>query len=456
MMTEKTRVLLVPAYYGSTDKGCVDRDLNDAKAVLDKTDVDYTETVALSDLDTGAAIRKQAQSAEYDVVLLYLISWVDMNVVVDLLSGLGNRPCIVWSVDWFACEEKRTHLGAFAALLPIKGSLEQMGIKFSYLYGNPGKEGLQAELAAMLDAAGAVAALARARIGMVGYAALGMYPGMVHPLGIKKLLGAEIIPIDNHTLISLCEANMEDDSLLSEKESFEETFNITEPLSEKDVHTCVAMTAAIRQLVERHGLAAITLKCCFELASDYGFAPCVPLSMLSDECVTSCESDIPVTLTQLVLRHLARKPSPYVDVMMMGESRMYCACCGFGAFAYARDGDKRIAYSCTGECESELSFGRVINTSRYEDGAYTLARLNVPLEGRPFMQVITGENRNDFEPFYELGCKEYPSMGLIVKQPTDRIMDALTSQHLALVEGDMTERLRHFCRFTGIEMKMLS
>jgi len=43
-----------------------------------------------------------------------------------------------------------------------------------------------------------------------------------------------------------------------------------------------------------------------------------------------------------------------------------------------------------------------------------------------------------------------------VKQPTDRIMDALTSQHLALVEGDMTERLRHFCRFTGIEMKMLS
>jgi len=455
-MTRKTKVLLVPAYYGSTDKGCVDRDLNDARAVLEKTGVDCRETSPLSDLDTAAQIRAQARSDEYDVVLLYLISWVDMNVVVDLVNALKDRPCVIWSVDWFASEERRTHLGAFAALLPIKGSLEQTGAGFSYLYGNPGKEGLPEELAAMLDAAGAVAELARARIGMVGYAALGMYPGMVHPLRIKKLFGTEIVPIDNYTLVKLCEENLEDEALLRDAGQFGERHRLTEPIAEKDVNTCVAMTEAIRQLVARHGLSAITLKCCFELASDYGFAPCVPLSTLSDECVTSCESDIPVTLTQLILHHLARKPSPYVDVMMMGESRMYCACCGFGAFGYARDAEKRIAYSGTGECESELSFGRVINTSRYEDGAYTLARLNVPIEGKPFMHVITGENRNDFEPFYELGCKEYPSLGLIVKQPTDRILDALTSQHLALVEGDMTEKLRHYCRFAGIEVQVLS
>jgi len=455
-MTEKTKVLLVPAYYGSTDKSCVDRDLNDAKALLEKMEVDYTETAALSDLDTAAAIKKQARGSEYDVVLLYLISWVDMNVVVDLLNSLRDRPCIAWSVDWFLSDEQRTHLGAFAALLPIKGSLEQMEIGACYLYGNPGKEGLAAELKAMLDAGGTVTALARARIGMVGHSALGMYPGMVNPLRIKRLLGTEIILIDNYTLVSLCESNLEDETLSGKKEALGRDINLVEPLSDKDVNTCMAMTGAVRQLIAQHGLSAITLKCCFELASDYGFAPCVPLSMLSDECVTSCESDIPVTLTQLILHYLAGKPAPYVDIMMMGESRMYCACCGFGAFGYARGGDKRIAYSTTGENESELSFGRVINTSRYEDGVYTLARLNVPLEGEPFVQVIVGENRNDFEPFYELGCKEYPSLGLIVEQPTDRIMDQLTSQHLALVAGDMTQRLQYFSNFTGIAMKVVS
>lgn len=455
-MTRKTRVLLVPAYYGSTDKGCVDRDLAGAKAVLEKTGVEYRETSPLSDLDTASEIRKQAQGGDYDAVLLYLISWVDMNVAVDLLNALSNKPCVVWSVDWFEHKGKRTHLGAPAALLPIKGSLEQMGIGFSYLYGNPGKDGLPEELSAVLDAAGAIAALAQSRIGMVGFAALGMYPGMVHPLRIKKLFGTEIVPIDNYTLVKMCDENLGDEALLRNAGPLADKCTLTEPIAEKDERTCVAMTEAIRQLVARHGLSAITLKCCFELASDYGFAPCVPLSTLSDDCVVSCESDIPVTMTQLILHQLARKPSPYVDVMMMGESRMYCACCGFGAFGYARDGERRIAYSGTGECESELSFGRVINTSRYEDGTYTLARLNVPLEGKPFMHVITGENRNDFEPFYELGCKEYPSLGLIVQQPTDRIMDALGSQHLALVEGNMTPKLRHFCRFAGIEMNVLS
>lgn len=455
-MTEKTRVLFVPGFFSSADKGCVDKYLADAKAVLGKVDVDYIETSPLSDLDSVAAVREQAGANNYDAVLLYLISWVDTNVVVDLFNGLKNKPCVIWGVDYFMSEGKKTHLGALAALLPMKGALEEMGIGHSCLYGNPDKAGLPEELAAILDAARTVTALMQARIGMVGYAALGMYPGMVNPLRVKKLLGTEIIPIDNYTLISQCEANRKDEALLRGTESLKDKFNLLDPISTEDQNTCIAMEEAIRQLIAQHGLSAITLRCCFELASDFGFAPCVPISALSDECVTSCESDIPVTLTQLILHNLAAKPAPYVDIMLMDEFRIYFACCGFGAFEYARDGDKRIAYSHTSECKNEFSFGRVINTSRYEDGVYTLARLNLPLEAGPSMQVIAGENRNDFEAFYEFGCKEYPSLGLTVKQPTAQIMEKLTSQHFALVKGDLTEKLRLFCRFTQIEWDVLS
>jgi len=388
--------------------------------------------------------------------LLYLISWVDINVVVDLFNKLGDKPCIIWSVDYFMSGERKSHLGALAALLPIKGSLEQMKTSFSYLYGNPDKEGLPEELAAIIQASRAVSALAQSRIGMVGYTALGMYPGMVNPMRVKKLLGTEIVPIDNYTLIEQCKTNLKDQSLLQENKSLLQGLTQLEPLSEKDINTCIAMTTAIRQLTAQHGLSAITLRCCFELASDFGFAPCVPLSILSDECVSSCESDIPVTLTQLILQHLGQKPAPYVDVMLMDQSRIYCACCGFGAFAYARDAKKCIAYSDTNECKSEFSFARVINTSRYKDAHYTLARLNFPLEEEPFMQVITGENKNDFDAFYEFGCKEYPSLGLTVNQPTDQILSQLTSQHLALIEGNISDKLQRFCNLINIEMKLLS
>ena len=371
-------------------------------------------------------------------------------------NSLRDKPIVVWSTDYFISEGKKAHLGALAGLLPIKGSLEQMGIGFGYLYGNPDKEELAAELSNATDAARAVTQVKQSRIGMVGYSALGMYPGMVNPLQIKQLFGTEIVPIDNYTLISLCEDILKDKALVEKRESFRQNFNLIELLSKEDENMCVAMTEAIRQLVTRHGLSAITLKCCFELASDFGFAPCVPLSILSDEYVTSCESDIPVTLTQLVLHYLEQRPSVYVDITMIEEFRVYCACCGFGAFGYAYNGDKRIAYSDTGEHKSDLSFRRVINTSRYEDGYYTLARLNFPLKRRPYLQVIIAENRNDFDAFHELGCREYPSLGLIVKQQTTHLLDKLGSQHFALIKGDMVEKLRCFCRFMGIKIEVFS
>jgi len=455
-MNKKTRVLLIPSYYSATDKECLSRYVAQAKAVLDKTGIDYTESSAVSGLEDLMAIKTQAKGFEYDMVLLYIISWVDTNVIVDLLNSLKDKPIVVWSTDYFISEGKKTHLGALAGLLPIKGSLEQMGIGFSYLYGNPDKEELSAELSNVTDAARAVTQVKQSRIGMVGYSALGMYPGMVNPLQIKQLFGTELVPIDNYTLISLCETVMRNKTLAEKIKSFKNNFNFVDSLSAKDEKICIAMTEAIQKLITQYKLSAITLRCCFELASDFGFAPCVPLSILSDECVTSCESDIPVTLTQLLLHYLEQRPSAYVDITIIEEFRVYCACCGFGAFGYAYNGDKRIAYSDTGEHKSDLSFRRVINASRYEDGYYTLARLNFPLKRRPYLQVIIAENRNDFDAFHELGCREYPSLGLIVKQQTTHLLDKLGSQHFALIKGDMVEKLKCFCRFMGIEIEVFS
>ena len=98
----------------------------------------------------------------------------------------------------------------------------------------------------------------------------------------------------------------------------------------------------------------------------------------------------------------------------------------------------------------------MINNSRYQDGVYTLARLNVPGNGKPYLQAILGENRNDFDASYEFGCKEYPSLGLIVKQQTSHLLEKLGSQHFALVKGDVVDKLKHFCKFMDIEVEIFS
>ncbi len=452
--TEQRKVLFVPCYFSGADEEAVGKHLSDARGILDQMGTEYIVTSALQDLDTAAAIERQAQTHEFDLVLLYLIGWVDTNVAVDLLSRLKDKPIAIWSGDYFITKGRKTHLGALAGFLPIKGALEQMGIAFAYVYGNADKVEVPKELSDIVAAGGAAARIARSRVGMVGYTAFGMYPGMVNPLRVKQLLGTEIVHIDNHTLVNLCENVLKNRNLSQDLKSFEQAVVFSTSVSERDRMMCMAMTEAIRQVIAEYKLSAITLRCCFELASDYGFAPCVPLSILSDECVTSCESDIPVTLSQLILHCIGGRPSPYVDIIMLEDFRVYAACCGFGAFSYAANDERSVDYSDSCEGKGEMAFRRVINSSQYEEGHYTLARLCIPIDGKPYVEALVGENRNDRDAFYESGCREFPSLGLAVTKDTHGLLKTLGSQHFAVIRGNVVNRLRYFCAFLGIEMEI--
>lgn len=456
-MVEETKVLFIPGYYKGTEQKWVNRYLAGVRAIFEQINVHCIETSPLSDLNSVAEIKTQIKKNEGGVIVLCLITWLDPNVVVDLLINLPEQPIIIWSTDYIIAEGKKVHLGQFAAFLPIKGSLEQVRVKFAYIYGNPNRNGLASELRDMVVAANAVVRLKRARIGFVGYTALGMYPGMFNPLQIKELLGVEIVPIDNHTLIDVYKCMLKDSSLSQKVTFFRRDFDVAESVCEEDENSCVAMTEAIRQLIGQYELSAITLKCLFELSTDIGCAPCVPLTILTDKCVVSCESDIPVTLSQLILHYLTTKPTAYVDIIMMEEFRIYCSCCGFGAFKYAHNKCRHIAYATADKCKTEfgLTYNRLVNNWRYEDGIYSLARLKFADGEKCCLQVISGENK-EFDTFYELGCTEFPSMGLVVKQNTSRLLDKLGSQHFALIQGDMVNKLKHFCKIMDIDMEIFS
>ena len=455
MMAKGKKALLVPAHFGRLDEEPMVRYIAEARQSLQKQSIGYVETPSVCDLDSIPAVNAHIASCEYDAILVYLITWVDPNVLVDFLHTHGRSPIILWVADYFRGSDAKIHSGALAGFLPLKGALEEMDVRFAYNYNNGDIEESVTALADMIDAARAVGRMRRARIGMVGYTALGMYPGMVNPLQIKKIFGAEIVPLDSYTLINRCDALLQSPDLKSKVDSCFCGLHGVDDLSMPDREKCAAMTEAIRQLVAEHGLSAITIRCCFEMATDYHFAPCVPLSILSDEVVTSCESDIPVTLTQLILHSLEGKPSPYVDLILMEDFRIYASCCGFSALAYASNANRCVAYSDLPSETTQYAYRRVITASRYEEGPYTLARLILPGNGKPYLQVILGENKNDFETFREFGCKEVPSMGLVVKHTTVELLDRLSSQHFAVLKGNALGKLEHFCRFMNIGIDIL-
>lgn len=451
-MTKKPKILFVPAYYNNSDQNWVEFFLAHSRKKLSDLNIDYTESTPLNDLDNIETIKTQSRKENFDVVVLYLVTWIDPNVAVDLITKLKEYPVIVWCSDYRVIEGKRQQTGAFAALLPIKGSFEKIGINSAYIYENSDRADTNLQLLNMFSAASAISSLKTSRIAMVGHTALGIYPGMIDPLLIKSLFGTEILQLDNYTLIETCKNILKEENIDKGLETFFKDFTFTSPISDEQKRLCVAMTKAIRYLISKYKLSAISMKCCYELAIDFGFAPCVPLSILSDECVTSCECDIPVTLTQLIMHYITQKPSTYVDMLIMEDHRICCACCGFGSFEYAAENPACIGCSKTGQNENELTFNRVINSSHYESGVYTLARLNFPNGQKPCLQVILGQHNKDSEPFYEFGCQEYQSLALNIKTSTSEIIEKIGSQHFSVMQGNIIDQLKYFCKFMNIEM----
>jgi L-fucose isomerase-like protein len=454
-MNERKKIFLVPAHFGSLDTDPVSRYIAEAREVLGGNQIEYVETRSLTDLDSIPAVEAQLAVGECEAILLYMITWVDPNVIVDFMLRHARLPVIIWVADYFRRGGAKVHLGALAGFLPVKGTLEELDIPCVYFYQAEISKESAKELADMIAAAAAVNRITRARIGMVGYTALGMYPGMVHPLQIKQKFGTEIVSLDSHSLIGRCDELLKNADSPHRIESCFRNLGGAENLSAADRDKCAAMTEAIRQLVAEYGLSAITIRCCFEMAADYGFTPCVPLSVLSDQCVTSCESDIPVTLTQLILHYLAGKPAAYVDLLIVEDFRIHASCCGFSALAYARNAIRRVDYSSIEGETTAYAYPRVISASGYEEGPYTLARLILPMKSEPFLHVIYGENKNDFESFREYGCKQFPSLNLTVNRSKTEILERLTSQHYALLKGNVLGKLKYYCQFMKMELKVL-
>jgi len=76
------------------------------------------------------------------------------------------------------------------------------------------------------------------------------------------------------------------------------------------------MYAAIKGLTMDNHHNALTIKCQYELSRTFGMAPCMPLAILGDETVVSCEGELPLVVTQLILHYLTGTPTSYEIYIM--------------------------------------------------------------------------------------------------------------------------------------------
>ena len=443
----KPRAMLVPFGYPDYPQELLERSLGQSREALLASDLDLLSAPTVIVPEDVAQARHLLKVADYDLLIVLLLSWVEAPLLVAALEDqLPNCPILLWSHTTFEEGGERLTLGPLPAAGVVRQTLEEMGAHFRFIYGQPDSPQLLGQARAYALAAYARQALRGARVGLFGYVSMGMYTGTFDHTKLRRQIGPEIVQLDQYTIVKKIE-EIPDDVVGDLVQGTKGRWILGPGVSEEALAASLRQYAAIRQLSSEHDLEGLTVKCQYELSRLFGLAPCMALSLLADELPVSCEGDVPLIITQLMLYHLTGGGvTSYGDLHdVYPDDEVLFGACGFAPLSHAA-GQPQVG-------KHTALYEGLLNQSPYREGRVTLARLANDGPGYK-MHIVAGQAKPP-PRFREVGCPAYPFMRIALDGKADSLMQNLMSQHYAIVYGDVRQPLLELCRLLGVRPVLL-
>lgn len=185
---------------------------------------------------------------------------------------------------------------SLAASLEILSYLRQNGLKGEVLHGSPAyvRERI-GRLAAINEARSAIRGM---KLGVIGKPSDWLIASAADPDSVAEQLGIEMLDIPMEELLEAI------------RKAKGEKAPASLPMKQ-DIRSswdgAVKIHEALKSLVSRYGLGALTLRC-FDLLTSVGNTGCLALARLNSEgIVSSCEGDVPALLSMIIARALSGK-----------------------------------------------------------------------------------------------------------------------------------------------------
>jgi L-fucose isomerase-like protein len=387
-------------------------------------------------------IAARLRDSAIDVVLLFFCTWVAEEITLTLAGELRDVPLLIWALPYL--EKDIPMPSPISGLVASGSNIRRSGKRFVWLVGQvtPG----QVRQVVCAARAGKVAgSLRRARFGMVGAACPGMLDVAVDEGDIEKVLGAQAIHLGLDALLEAAQAASPAEAAAAAQRLIAETGG-TRDLSEQALAENLRLYFGIRELVRRNHLDAYCVRCWPELRNLHKITPCVAHALMSrDGIPNTCEVDLPALITTFILNRLAGAPAFNFDITayLAGQGAIQFAHCGAAAPSLAGD-PKRVLL----RVHMRTGTGATVEFP-FQEGTATLAKLLRPRDGKWRLFVARCQ-------VIESGDGVRGSVATVKPEPTaaaflDTMMREAVEHHVALVYGDWTRELAHFCEFTGVE-----
>lgn len=399
--------------------------------------------------DSDATIAEQElKEQHFDAIVVNYVSWHITPYVMRVLKHFRDVPVLVWGIGGHTDSTGKLHApAAGAGVTAICPLLKEMGYRWELILEKPDEALRSADAEMFLRQAAAAKAVKNARIGLVGYADMGLYSCAYDKTLAFNKLGVDIEDYySNDILEKMAEFSADEvaEAIGEIKAEYKFTNNVPEETLEKVTRLYLAMKGK----KDKRGLDAISIKCVYGVTK-MGFNPCLAQTLLADKdtCVI-CECDAYGMLTGIMFSRATGLTSGFVENYEVFDDTVLVGVCGFIPDDFV-DGEKKLRSANLGEYNYGIS-----NVSKMKTGKVTYGRLYQ--RGDTYRMFLAEGEALPNPKWTESGWAEpTPDFPSILLKPGMSVQDYLENvpgQHILLVYGEHKKEIELLCKLLGIEV----
>lgn len=390
--------------------------------VLDECGYDYvilpedatpTGSSSIETREDGLKVAAQfkAHREEIDGIIVALPNFgFEIGIINAINEANLNVPILVQAYDDYNDKVDLDHRrDAFCGKISVCNNLYQYGIPFSdttlhtYDIYDPL---VKADIIKFAGVCRVVNGLRHCRIGQIGTRPLGFNTCRASEKLLQKY-GITVVPADLSEILFAAEKISEDDpEYIAKNKSIHEYAQV--PANYEDKMPLVTkFGVAVDRWTKANDCDALAIQCWDSLEINFGCAPCVIMSMLSDTLIPSaCETDIAGAVSMYALTLASGEASALMDWNNnFAQEREKCVCTHCGNYACGFVGNKDLKLAPLGVLGRTLgkvrTFGAV--SAKVSEGDFTFFRISTD-DPKGCIKAYLGEGEITNDPYGMDGC----------------------------------------------------
>ncbi|MGQ9607878.1 MAG: hypothetical protein ACUVWN_01120 [bacterium] len=396
-------------------------------------------------MSAGKNLRYQSINA----LVIYVGTWTYANCALAVALEAGV-PVVIWA------DAVPGSCGLVGGAIS-RGAMAEFGIPAHLVYGLFDDEKTLTKIKYLLNSACAAFGLRGQILGVGGNRSMGMVTAVCDPNEVRLKFGVEIDAFEQMEIIERAEA-IDNSKTISFLQWMKDTFG--KIVAKEDVLIKqIKLYLALQEFCVEKGYDFVAVKCLPELPSLYTTF-CLSHAIMGDaednrgtkeRFIFACEADINAALTMQILKLLTEGPVLFSDLTEFNSETGILTTCNCGSqptdFAKCK---KDVYWEREGIHEFTWKYGGVCPQHVAHAGEGTVARLSRS-SGKYEMLIAPFEAVEMPREKLKETVWERPHTFLKPLCDWDAFIDAVRSNHLNFVYGDLRSELVEVCKILDIK-----